>query len=100
MDEHEHRWRYQVYAGLWTCDCGARGYGHMGGPPAKPEPTLLAAFVAGLKAHLRKPDAEGGLTDDGELAYGVSVTWETLDAAIDAFAAEFQRGTKWLKWLY
>lgn len=54
----------------------------------------IAAFASGLKAHLREigdfrdydgcPDTEGYAP--------TPIDWPALDAAIDAFAAEFQGG--------
>jgi hypothetical protein len=45
----------------------------------------LAAFTAGLKAHLRETGRHWMDPDDH--------AWAWVDAAIDAFAAEFQKGS-------
>jgi hypothetical protein len=45
----------------------------------------FAAFAAGLKAHLRHDPGQMIATHEGD------VDWDGIDAAIDAFAAEFQK---------
>jgi len=59
----------------------------------------IPAFTAGLKAHLRKTEdgshvAYIRVVDEGRGIIYRHVEWTELDAAIDAFAAEFQAGKR------
>jgi hypothetical protein len=88
----------QYVCGLCGKTSDGRGESNPSGPTLaeladRQTAEVLAAFASGLKAHLRASDRQVWAYTEGydTSGYYTVVDWDELDAAIDAFAAEFQK---------